>query len=114
MRCNRGELVLVPFPFTDLSITKRRPALVVSPNDFNKRQEDLILLAVTSQIPRFSHELDIALDQGDMAVGRIPKRSLIKLSKIFTVHHGLIVKRVGKVHDKKLQEVLTGLRKLFT
>lgn len=44
-----GTVVLVPFPFTDLSGTKRRPALVVSPHGFHP--EDVVLCAVTSQVP---------------------------------------------------------------
>ena len=39
----RGDIVLVSFPFTDLSAAKKRPALIVSPNSFNARQDDLVL-----------------------------------------------------------------------
>ncbi len=46
----RGDIVLVPFPFTDLSSSKRRPALVVSPDWFNSSNQDLVLVGITSQI----------------------------------------------------------------
>ena len=46
----RGDIILVPFPFTDLSSSKRRPALVVSPDDFNGRLQDLVVIAITSQL----------------------------------------------------------------
>ena len=49
-RFRRGDIVLVPFPFTDLSSSKRRPALVVSPDTFNERMQDLLLAAITSQL----------------------------------------------------------------
>lgn len=48
--CRRGDIVLVSFPFTDLTSTKRRPALVISPNSLNDLKRDLILAAITWQI----------------------------------------------------------------
>ena len=46
----RGDIVLVLFPFTDLTSSKRRPALVVSPDPFNDGMQDVVLAAITSQI----------------------------------------------------------------
>ncbi len=45
----RGDVVLVPFPFTDLSTTKQRPALVVSSDQFNATRNDVLVAAITSQ-----------------------------------------------------------------
>lgn len=45
-----GDLVLVPFPFTDQSTTKRRPAVVVSSAAYHRERPDLVILAVTSQL----------------------------------------------------------------
>lgn len=44
-----GEVILVRFPFTDLSGSKRRPAAVLSPTDFSKRYGDVVVLALTSR-----------------------------------------------------------------
>jgi len=49
-RYRRGDIVLVPFPFTDLSSSKRRPALVISPDAFNDQTADLVVAAITSQL----------------------------------------------------------------
>ena len=49
-RYKRGDIVLVSFPFTDLSSSKRRPALVVSPDSFNEAMQDLVLAAITSRV----------------------------------------------------------------
>lgn len=46
-----GDLVLVPFPFTDQSATKRRPAVVVSSSAYHRARLDLLIRAVTSQQP---------------------------------------------------------------
>lgn len=45
-----GDVILVPFPFTDLSATKKRPALVVSSRRFNSARPDVVIVAVTSQV----------------------------------------------------------------
>lgn len=45
-----GDIVLVPFPFTDQTTSKRRPAVVVSGRDYNRAMPDLVMMAVTSQI----------------------------------------------------------------
>lgn len=45
----RGDIVIVPFPFTDFSTSKQRPALVISSDVFNRSREDAILVALTSQ-----------------------------------------------------------------
>ena len=50
-----GDIILVPFPFTDQSTTKKRPAVVISSETYNTERPDLIIMAVTSQIA--SHEL---------------------------------------------------------
>jgi mRNA interferase MazF len=48
---SQGDVVLVPFPFTDLSAVTQRPALVLSPDRSNKLRPDLVVAAITSQIP---------------------------------------------------------------
>ena len=48
MQINQKELVLLPYPFSDLERTKVRPALVVSNNSFNKKSEDCVMVPLTS------------------------------------------------------------------
>ena len=45
-----GEVILVPFPFTDQSGAKKRPAVIVSSNSYNARRRDLIIMAITGQV----------------------------------------------------------------
>jgi mRNA interferase MazF len=78
-----GTVVLVPFPFTDLSGRKRRPALVVSPETFH--DEDLILCAVTSQVPQTLSEWEASLGAEDMVEEKLPKQSIVKVGKLFTM-----------------------------
>jgi mRNA interferase MazF len=84
----QGAVVFVPFPFTDLSGRKRRPALVVSPAGFH--DEDLILCAITSQLPEKLSEREASLAAEDMVEEKLPKRSVVKVGKLFTMHRALI------------------------
>ncbi len=106
-----GSVVLVPFPFTDLSGRKRRPALVVSPEGFH--DEDLILCAITSRLPQTLSEWEASLEAKDMVEQNLPKKSVIKVGKLFTMHRNLIAKRFGTIKEQKLQDVLGKLRTLF-
>ncbi|MYL06641.1 MAG: type II toxin-antitoxin system PemK/MazF family toxin [Gemmatimonadales bacterium] len=94
----QGDIVLVSFPFTDLTSTKRRPALVLSPDSFNAAGEDLVLAAVTSHItgdPNAVH-----LRRSDFAEGGLPKASMVKTTKLFTMRHpGKAIEHVTVVGD---------------
>ena len=108
----QGEIVLVSFPFTDLTSTKRRPAVVVSPDDFNVHNEDLVLVAVTSQAAR--DEASVLVGRGDVMDGALPKESVVRLAKIFTLHSTLVVKRLCRLGPAKRDELLQALRDFFS
>ncbi len=68
-------MVLVPFPFTDLSGRKRWPALVVSPEGFH--EEELILCAITSRVPGRLSAWEVPLAARDMAEEELLKQSVV-------------------------------------
>ncbi|MGH7135358.1 MAG: type II toxin-antitoxin system PemK/MazF family toxin [Pirellulales bacterium] len=104
----KGDVVVVPFPFTDLSQTKRRPALVVAvlPGD------DCILCQITSRAVRDSDA--IALNAGDFRQGALHKPSSIRPNRLFTADTGVIVRRVGKIKTQKLDSVTKQIIAIFT
>ena len=102
---SQGDVVLVPFPFTDLSATKQRPALVLSPERLNKLRPDLVLAAITSQVPAVLDEDEILLSTSELGAAGLPKPSIIKLGKIFTIHQGLIRKNLGNIGEATLEDV---------
>ena len=110
-RYKRGDIVLVPFPFTDLSSSKKRPALVVSPDQFNGRMEDLVVVAITSQL---TDDNTVTIGPGDCLDGALPKTSVVKLTKVFTIHSTLIIKRICTLIPEKLDAVLTDLLRFFS
>jgi len=113
MSYNQGSLVLVPFPFTDLSGTKQRPALVVSPDWFNQSYKDIVLTAVTASVSMPQDFSEVALVQKDLSVGNLPKDSVIKTTKLFTCEASMVVKEIAKVKQEKLTQVLEILRDFF-
>src|SRR6266404_309772 len=106
---SQGDVVLVPFPFTDLSAIKQRPALVLSPNRLNTVRSDLMVAAITSQVPAAPGEDEILLSGSELKRAGLPKPSIIKLGKIFTIHQGLIRKRLGHVPDSTMEDILQKL-----
>lgn len=108
----RGDIVLVSFPFTDLSSVKRRPALVISPDVLNRRNQDLILAAITSQLTEAPFTLRIG--SGDFADGALPKESQIRLTKLFTLNSSLVHSRLCTLRTEKLDVVLAELRRLYS
>ena len=71
-----GSLVVLPFPFSDLRATKRRPVLLLTTPD---RYGDFLAMAVTSQA---GHPEGIALNQSDLQTGVLPKASWIRTDKV--------------------------------
>jgi mRNA-degrading endonuclease toxin of MazEF toxin-antitoxin module len=106
-----GEVVLVPFPFTDLSQVKRRPVLVLSNRRHNGASKDFICCGMTSNLG--NRRNSVMLDPSEMAQGAIPVRSRIKYDKVFTLENNLVVKELGKVSEQKLDKVRRGLISLF-
>ncbi|MBI2910691.1 MAG: type II toxin-antitoxin system PemK/MazF family toxin [Chloroflexi bacterium] len=107
----RGDIILVPFPFTDLTGQKRRPALVVSPDGFDP--EDVVLCAITSRVTSRPLPWDVPLRARDLVDGALPRPSAVKVGKLFTMHQALIAGRFGRVREEKLTEVLRALQRLF-
>ena len=102
-----GEVVVLPFPQTDLQSGKRRPALVVAdlPGD------DLILCQITSQ-PR-DDGYSLPLCAADFERGRLSQDCFIRPNRLFTVEKSVILYAAGKVKEAKLLEVRAKIRELF-
>jgi mRNA interferase MazF len=105
-----GDIVLVPFPFTDQSATKKRPAIVVSSDAYHRERSDLILAAVTSQVRP-------ALALGEFALASWKDAGLLKPSVmkpvIATVERGLVLRTLGTLTDDDRVGVRRALLSVF-
>lgn len=90
----RGTVVVLPFPFSDLKGTKRRPALVLAdlPGD------DIIRCQITSQESKDSFA--IPLNQSDFIVGSLPAQSYIRPTRIFTADKNIILRKSGTINNE--------------
>jgi mRNA-degrading endonuclease toxin of MazEF toxin-antitoxin module len=103
-----GEVVVLPFPQTDLQVGKRRPALVVA----DLAGDDLILCQITTQSRRDPYSVSLA--SSDLESGRLNVDSFIRPNRLFTVDHAVIIYSVAKVKYSKLDEARAKIRQLFS
>jgi mRNA interferase MazF len=101
-----GDVVLVPFPFTDQSTTKKRPAVVISSQAYNTERPDLIIMAVTSQLKPTAILGEVIMQ--DWQAAGLLKPSAIK-PVITTIEKALVIRTMGQLKDNDrvaLQESL--------
>jgi len=102
----KGDIVVIPFPFSDLSGSKRRPALVLSdlPGD------DIILCQITSQN---SDKFAITLSNTDFENGALPITSYIRPTRIFTADKNIIVRKSGTIRRSLYKLVVENIKGLI-
>jgi mRNA interferase MazF len=108
MTFRRGDVVLVPFPFSDLSTAKVRPAVVVSGALYHATEPDLLLAALTSKVAAATGPLDYLLDDWRAAGLRYP--SALK-PVLFTLDPARVIYRVGALTPADLTQVDERLRR---
>ncbi len=101
----KGDIVLVPFPFTDLSNTKNRPALVLAYD-----QRDVILAFISTQVHLASSN-DLLLRPN--ATNGLKKESLLRLSKLITLDARLILGKIGALTAAELAQADSSLARIL-
>jgi mRNA interferase MazF len=99
-RLVKGDIVVLPFPFADLTETKRRPAMIVARADANV----VILCQVTSQIVNDPDA--IQLDLSDFESGSLKKRSYVRPTRIFSADERVIFYQAGHLKAEKTSQVI--------
>ncbi len=104
---NFGDVVLVPFPFTDQSGAKKRPAVVISSAAYNSARPDLVLMAITGQARG-------ATNVGETEVGEWQKAGLLKASVVkpilTTIERRLVQKKLGRLEQSDRNSLEKALR----
>ena len=104
----KGNVVVIPFPFSDLSATKRRPALVLADLEDN----DILLCQITSRYRDEKHV--IFLKTTDFTIGTLPVDSYIRPERIFTADKSIILKTVGTVSNEILNKTVKNIINILT
>ena len=99
----KGTVVLIKFPFSDLSKVKLRPALVLALASKN----DFILCQITSK--RYGADKAVELQTDDVKNGSLHKRSYVRYTKIFTANKSIIVSDIGKIKGNKFDLIINSL-----
>lgn len=109
--CEQGDIVIVPFPFTDLSLKKQRPVLVVSNDKYNRSNKDFLCCGITSNVE--DADYSVYIDTDDLSSGFLSQPSRIKVDKIASLDQSLIIKILGKANPRIISLVKNEMLKLF-
>ena len=102
-----GAVVLVRFPFSDLSNSKLRPAVVLA----DAKRGDWVLCQITSKSYADSNAIEIS--DTDFVSGGLLKTSYARAGKLFTANVGIITKEAGELSKSKIDEILKNVASLF-
>ena len=105
-----GDVVLVPFPFTDQTGSKQRPAVVISSARYHRERRDLIIMAVTSQVGRSATAGEVAVTAWQQA--GLLKASVVK-PVIATVEKQLVRRKLGRLAKEDRQALQDALRNIL-
>lgn len=105
-----GDVLLVPFPFTDQSTSKKRPAIVINSAAYQQHKPDLIIMAITSQFKP-------AQGIGEFAIQAWQQAGLLKPSVvkpvITTIEKALVIKTLGRFQNDDLQSLRKTIAKII-
>jgi len=99
----KGDIVVLPFPFSDLTQAKRRPALVVA----SAGGDDLILCQMTSQANRDRYA--ILIGPADLASGTLNQPGYVRPNRLFTADKQIILYRIGSLNAQKLIAIVDAI-----
>lgn len=114
MNYSFGTIVIVPFPFVSTSgetQQKARPACVLTNEDTERRYEDAILAAITSQIPNQILELEIRIQATED--NGLVKDSLLRLDFVMTLPESIISRKIGELSNPNKKKVSERLKRSF-
>jgi mRNA interferase MazF len=97
----KGDVVVIPFPFSDLSASKKRPAFVVT----QLAGDDVILCMITT--PAKTDGYSIPINKADFVAGGIDHDSHIRPNRLFTADSKLVSRSAGKLSKKKIEQVVS-------
>lgn len=109
----KHKIVLVPFPFDDLTATKVRPAVCLT--DEIKPHDHIVLAFITSRVSANAEATDLVIDKSDtdFATTGLKVSSTIRLHRLMTVAKSIIRRELGELSTSQKTKIENRLRKLF-
>lgn len=110
MKYKYGDIVIVEFPYSESNLTKKRPALIISSNNYNNKRKEILIAAITSNIKRVLY--------GDTKIENWQEAGL-KFSSLVTgivqtVRQSMINRKLGVFSKKDMQNVESNLKKIVS
>lgn len=108
----RASVVLIRYPFTDLTDAKVRPALVLTPDHLLPRLEDVLCLFISSAMPEELLPTDFVLETGHQSFLKtgLKRRSVFRTHKLALLHNALVLRVLGEGDQPLMNEVNQRLR----
>jgi mRNA interferase MazF len=104
----RGDVVVVPFPFSDLTQVKKRPALVIA----SPAGSDILPCQITSKDVR--DEYAVSISDADFAEGKLSQPGNVRPNKVFTADPAIVLYRAGSLKPRKMQEITEQIVRLLS
>lgn len=111
MNVHQKEIVLLPYPFSDLEGKKVRPAVIVSNDKLNENSDDCIVVPLTSVLKEEPYS--IRINQEDLVSGKLIKPSRVRTDKLFTVEKRLTIMKIGVISNPAFENIKSKIFKLF-
>ena len=109
MKFTKGDIVIIPVPFTDNKGYKLRPAIVIS-NEKVHQTGDIMIVQITSKLKQ--DNLSISLTNKDVTEN-LPAKSYIRFHKIFVLEQRLIKGKVSSLNNSKYQELIQKINQII-
>ena len=106
----KGKIVLLPFPFTDLTTSKRRPALVIL-----EKLNDVVVVFISSKIPKAQENQYITIKKNDkdFQITGLKVSSTIYLDKIATISKNLLIGELGEITKRVRRKFNKNFKKIY-
>ena len=111
LNISQRDIILIPFPFSDLTGAKVRPALVISNNLYHANHLDAVVLALTSNLSTLEYKVLIEIQA--LSSGSLPVPSAVRVDKPFSVLQSKVLKIQAKITLAKFEEVKAVMAKLI-
>ncbi len=107
----QGNIIIANILYSQQVGFKRRPVLVISNSNYNRKSEDLIVLSISSTEPK--EKYDLKLTNKDLVKGELRVDSKILTDFPTTIEKSVITEKAGKISSQKLKEVKQKIKELY-